>query len=64
MYAQIQREGQGSPSPLKNHQIIGFLSNTGPDPQKNTKLPSQHSILAIIGMPAKYHLNGVTLAGQ
>ena len=23
--------------PLKNHKIIGFLSNTGPDPQKNHK---------------------------
>ena len=24
---------------------IGFLSNTGPDPLKITKLPSQHSML-------------------
>ena len=33
------------PHPLKNHKNIGFLSNTGPDPIKNTKLPSQHSML-------------------
>ena len=31
--------------PLKNHKNIGFLSNTGPDPLKITKLPSQHSML-------------------
>ena len=29
---------------LKNHKIIGFLSNTGPDPLKITKLQSQHSM--------------------
>ena len=27
---------RGGP-PLKNHKIIGFLSNTGPDPLKNHK---------------------------
>ena len=39
--------GQGSrhPIPLKNHKNIGFLNNTGPDPLKITKLPSQHSML-------------------
>ena len=30
------------PPPLKNYKSIGFLSNTGPDPLKITKLPSQH----------------------
>ena len=30
-------EGQGS-APLKNHKNIGYLSNTGPDPLKITKL--------------------------
>ena len=34
----------GGSDPLKNHQNIGFLSNTGPDPLKITKLPSQHSM--------------------
>ena len=33
------------PPPLKNHKFIGLLSNTGPDPMKITKLPSQHSTL-------------------
>ena len=32
------------PSP-KNHKAIGFLSNTGRDPIKITKSPSQHSML-------------------
>ena len=40
----IQR-GAGDPDPLKYHKNIGFLSNTGPDPLKITKLSSQHSIL-------------------
>ena len=30
---------------MKNHKNIGFLSNTGPDPLKIKKLPSQHSML-------------------
>ena len=42
--------GAGGPDPRKN---LGFLSNTGPDPLKITKLSSQHSMLghhrAIIG---------------
>ena len=29
----------------KNHKNIRFPSNSGPDPLKITKLPSQHSIL-------------------
>ena len=33
-----QRGGhRGSGSPLKNHKNIGFLCNTGPDPQQNHK---------------------------
>ena len=36
--------GQGVRTPLINHKNIGFLSNTGPDPLKITKLPSQHSM--------------------
>ena len=46
------REGTGGPDPPKNHKNIGFLCNTGPDPLKKPKLPSQHSMLAIIGPPA------------
>ena len=58
-HARFQRGGRESgPIPLKNHKNIGFLSNTGPDPLKITKLPSQHSMFqVIIGTPAKRHLN-------
>ena len=35
----------GSGVSLKNHKNKGFLSNTGPDSLKTTKLPSQHSML-------------------
>ena len=54
----IQRGGGAEgpdPPPLKNHKNIGFLSNTGPDPQKITNLQSQQST------PAKRHLNHVSL---
>ena len=37
--------GQVVRIPLKNHKNIGFLSNTGPNPQKNHIVPSQHSML-------------------
>ena len=37
--------GPGGPDPPKNHKNIGFLSNTGLDPLKITKLQSQHSML-------------------
>ena len=40
-------EGGGGldPPPLENYTNIGFLSNTGPDLLKITKLPIQHSML-------------------
>ena len=37
--------GQRVRTHLKNHTNIGFPSNTGTDPLKITKLPSQHSML-------------------
>ena len=37
--------GAGRPDPLENKKNIRLLSNTGPDPFKITKLPSQHSML-------------------
>ena len=52
VHARVQRGGRGS------------SINTGPDPLKTTKLPSQHSMLAIIGPPVKRHYNGVSLAGR
>ena len=42
------RRGAGDPDPpppTVNHKTIGFLSNTGLDPLKITKLPRQHSLL-------------------
>ena len=36
---------RGSGPPLENHKNIGIFSNTGPDPLKIVKLPSQLSIL-------------------
>ena len=48
-HGRIQRGAWGPdppPSPVKS-QNIGFLSSTGLDPLKITKLPSQHSILGL-----------------
>ena len=52
VHVRIQRgnRGSGPPPPPppprpKNHKNIGFLSNTGLDPLKITKLPSQNSML-------------------
>ena len=45
MHVRIQRETGGPDPPLENHKIIGLFSNTGPDPLKIVKLPSQLSIL-------------------
>ena len=56
--------GAWVPDTLKNHINIGFPSNVDPDPLKITKLPNQHSMWAIIGTPAKRHLNGVSQAGR
>ena len=50
--------GRGSGPPLNNRKNIGFLSNTGLDPLKITKMPSQHSMLG------HRHLNGFSLAGR
>ena len=44
-HVRIQRGEQGVWAPLKNKKNIGFLSNTGLDQLKITKLLSQHSML-------------------
>ena len=53
---------RGSGPPLKNHKIIGFLSNAGLIPLKITKLPSQHSMLGHRRLasetPFKWHFAG------
>ena len=55
-------EGTGGPDPLENYSNIGFLSNTGTDPLKITKLPIQHSMLGhhrpASETPFKWHLAG------
>ena len=49
---------------LKNHTNIGFLSKTGLDPLKITKLPSQHSMLDHLRHASETPSNGVSLAGR
>ena len=56
--------GSVTAPPEKSQKYIGSPSNMGPDPLKIPKLPSQNSMLAIIGTPAKHHLNCVSLAGR
>ena len=49
IYIGRSHAGQGSRGPdllpPENHKNIEYLSNTGPDPLKFSKLPSQHSTL-------------------
>ena len=53
------------PPPLKKSQNIGFLSKTVQDPLKNQQsYQASIQFWAIIGTPAKCHLNGVLLAGR
>ena len=53
---------QGVRTPLKNHKSIGFLSYSGPDHLKLTKLPSEHSMLGhhqhASETPFKWHFAG------
>ena len=64
-HARIQRgEDRGSGRPLKNHKNIEFLSNTGPDPQEFSKLPSQHSTLGHHRNASETPFKGVSLAGR
>ena len=63
-HARIQRGGQvvrtPPPPKKKNHKAIGFLSNTGPDPQKNphTNLPLQHSMFDHYQPASEWRLAG------
>ena len=59
VHVRIQRGGQGSGPPLKNHKNIGFLGNTGLDRLKNHKAtkPAFNHGWANIGTPAKRHWN-------
>ena len=62
--ARITEGGQGVRTPLKNHNNIEFLSNTGPDPLKFSKLPSQHSTLGHHRHASETPFKGVSLAGR
>ena len=60
----IKRGDGGSGPPWKVTKNIGFLSNMVPDPLKTQSYQSSIQCRAIIGPPAKRHLNGVSLAGR
>ena len=58
----------GVRTPLRNKRNIGFLNNTGPDPLKITKLPSQHSIFGhhrpASEMPFKWRFAGGSMVAR
>ena len=56
--------GQGfrTPPPPENHKNIWYRSNTVPE--KSQSYQASIQCWAIIGTPAKRHLNGVSLAGR
>ena len=62
-HAQIQRGKQGL-DPLKNHENIGFLSNTGPDPLKNHKATKPAFNVGPLSARQRNALNGISLMGQ
>ena len=62
LHGRIQKGWTGDPDPPENHNNIGFLSNTCPDPLKITKLRGQHSFLGYhwhaSQTPFKWHFSG------
>ena len=66
MHVRIQRgAGDPDPPPLENHKkIYVFFSNTGPDPHKIVKLPSQLSILGHIRHASETPFKWRLLAGR
>ena len=42
----------------ENHRAIGFLSNTGPDPLRTSKLPGQNSMF---GQSSGHQRNAITM---
>ena len=55
---------RGSGPSLKNHKNIEFISNTGSDLRKITKLQSQHSMSGHYRFASETPFNGVSLAGR
>ena len=62
----IQRGGggRGAGPPLVNKKNIGFLAILVPIPLKSKSYQASFQFWAIIGMPAKLHLNGISLMDQ
>ena len=56
--------GRWSGPPLENHKNIGFLAILVPIPLKSLSYQASFQFWAIIGTPAKRHLNGVSVAGR
>ena len=54
----FKRETCSDPPPLKNHKAIGFLRS----PEKSQSNQASIQCCAIICLPVKHHLNGVSLA--
>ena len=59
LHGQIQRGAGGPDPPWKIKKNIVFPSNTGPDPLKMTRLPSQHSMLGHHRHVRESHFNVV-----
>ena len=59
---------ESGPPPPENHKNIEYLSNTGPDPLKFSKLPSQHSTLGHYRHPSetpfKWRFAGVPMMAR
>ena len=64
-HARIQRGRQDVwTPPWKITKLLGSLAILVLIPWKITKITSQHNFWAVIGLPPKLHLNGVSLAGH
>ena len=63
LHVRIQRGDSGSGPPWRIAKFRVSWPFSSRSLEKITKLPSQIQCWAIIGLPAKLHLNGVSLAG-
>ena len=58
------RGGGGGPDPPRKSQKYSFLAILVPIPLKSQSYQASFQFWAIMGTPAKLHLNGVSLAGR
>ena len=65
-HARVQRgtAGPDTPSPLKNHKNRVSKQYWSRSPEQSQSYQAEFQCWAIIGTPAKRHLNGVSLAGR